>query len=350
MRKETKPGFSLHDTAVVKAVAVVLLLCHHLYMGVLPSPMSVTGNPPLIVFSTLAKVCVASFTLLSGYGLAVSYSRKSVGVLEFQRKHILGLMKPFWLIFAVFFALSAFLAREGFTPTELYGTGIRGALQATAEVFGLRPILGTATLNQTWWYVETALVLYLAFPVLWYLTRRLPYITLPVTAVPIVLYAVLGNNVWDTCREIYWFFPFCVGIFLAQRGLLDRFAEFCDSHRLRAVGITLTALIAAAFARAKLGLVIDTAFALTIVLFLRSTVSRVPAVGAALAFVGRHSADIFYTHSFFYSYFFTQKYFVRWFLWQESVARQLAALPLLLAVSLATAVALDLVRKILRTK
>lgn len=137
---------------------------------------------------------------------------------------------------------------------------------------------------------------------------------------------------------------------MAQRGLLDRFSAFCDIHRARVVAIALPLLLAAAFVRAKVGLAVDTLFAVTIVLFIRAAVSRIPAIGTALAFVGRHSADIFYTHSFFYSYFFTQKYFVRWFLWQESLARQLAALPILLAVSLAAAVLLDCVRKVLRAK
>lgn len=350
MSNVEKSVFALHDTAVVKAAAVVLLLCHHLYMGVLPAPMSVTGNPPLLVFSTLAKVCVAVFTLLSGYGLTISYEHRKGSVLEFQKNHLLGLMKPFWLIYAVFFVLSAFLAREGFTPIELYGTGVKGLLRALSEIFALRPILGTPTINQTWWYVEAALVLYICFPLLWYLTKRVPYLILPISAVPLVLYAVMGNNVWDTCREIYWFFPFCAGIFMAQRGLLDRFSAFCDVHRARAVAIALPLIIVAAFVRAKIGLAVDTFFAVTIVLFIRAAVSSIPAIGTALAFVGRHSADIFYTHSFFYSYFFTQKYFVRWFLWQESLARQLAALPTLLAVSLAAAVLLDCVRKVLRAK
>ena len=83
MSNVEKSVFALHDTAVVKAAAVVLLLCHHLYMGVLPVPMSVTGNPPLLVFSTLAKVCVAVFTLLSGYGLTISYGHRKGSVLDF---------------------------------------------------------------------------------------------------------------------------------------------------------------------------------------------------------------------------------------------------------------------------
>lgn len=340
-------GFTKRDTATVKCVAICMLLFHHLYMGVLPAPMSLTGNHPGLVIATLSKVCVAMFTLLSGYGLAVSYSRRRSGVYEFQKKHILGLLKPFWLVYAVFFIASTVIGRAEFTPSAVYGTGLAGIKGVLLDFLCLRPLFGTASLNQTWWYMEAALVMYLLFPVLHFLVKKVPYIILPLTAVPLVVYTVWGKNVWDTCREIYWFFPFVCGIFLADRNFPDRFARACRTHGVAAFFGSLGAVLVCTFVRAKLGLVADTFYATAIILFLRASVCRVPVLQSIAVFIGKRSADIFMTHSFFYCYFVTQTYFTRLFLWQQSPWLQLLAMPVLLAVSLAAAVVLDCARNVL---
>ena len=343
----TEVVFSKKDTAAVKGLAVLLLLIHHLYMGVLPAPMSLFGNSPITVLATLSKVCVAVFALLSGYGVAVSYRRRSGTILAFQKKHLLGLLKPYWLVYAVFFILSAFFAREEFSIAACYGQGVRGFLSALAEISALRPLFGTGTLNQTWWYMEAALVLYLFFPLLYRLCEKVPYLLLPVTALPLIFYTIFGNNRWDTCREIYWFFPFCVGIFLAQRDLLNRFCIECEKSRAKCTAGSFLFLLLCTGIRAKIGLAFDTFFALSILLFMRCVFCRMPIVGNVFSFLGRYSADIFYTHSFFYCYFITQTYFVRYFLWSENPFLYLAALPVLLAVSLITAVLLEKLRKLL---
>lgn len=337
-------SFTKRDTKIAKGIAVCLLLVHHLYMGVLPSPMSLFGNQPLVVFATLSKVCVAIFTLLSGYGLAVSYMKRTDSEIAFQKKHLISLMKPYWLVYIVFFALAVFYARPEFTPLAVYGGGIKGILYAACEFFALRPMFTTATINQTWWYMEAALVLYLLFPIIYRLTKKLPYIALPATAVPLVLYTVLGNNRWDTCREIYWLFPFAVGIFIAQLDLFGKFARFSEEKPLASVAVSFAALLIFTLIRAKIGLAADTFFAVSIILFLRATVSKIPFLNKAVEYIGSYSADIFLTHSFFYCYYVSQRVFSK-ILLNGSVFIQLIAFPMLLFMSLAAAIVLKLVKE-----
>lgn len=326
-------SFTKRDTNIVKGAAVIFLLTHHLYMGILPAPMSLFGNSPLLVFATLSKVCVAIFILLSGYGLATSYSHNKKSAIRFTVDHTLKLMKPFWLVYVVFFILSAFLARPLFTPEAVYDSGFRGLLAALIEFFGLRPLFQTGTLNQTWWYMEASLVLYLLFPLLYSVTKKLPWLSLSLTALPLVLYYFLGNNVWDTCREIYWFFPFTVGILAAQHGLFDRFSASNAKHPIRFGVLSLALLLIITLLRAKVGIAFDTFFAVSIILFLSATLCRIPYLSGAAAYVGKHAAFIFMTHSFFYTYFISQHFFVR-FLWSTGKLIKLLALPLLLAMSL----------------
>lgn len=338
-------SFSKRDTNVIKGAAVILLLCHHLYMGILPAPMSLFGNFPPLVFATLSKVCVAIFIMLSGYGLACSYPRSEKRAIHFSVEHTLKLMKPFWLVFIAFFILAVFLARPGFTPDAAYGAGFHGVLAALIDFLGLRPIFATGTLNQTWWYMEASLVLYILFPLLYKFTEKLPWLSLPLSAVPLILYYFLGNNVWDTCREIYWFFPFMVGIFAAQHGLFDRFSA--ATHKWPALSVVLSCalLLAITFIRAKVGIAFDAFFAISIILFLSATLCRIPYLSGAATYVGKHSANVFLTHSFFYAYFISQLLFTR-FLWSEVYFIKFLALPLLLAVSLITSELIALFRRI----
>lgn len=338
--------FSKYDTAAVKGAAVCMLLIHHLYMGVLPAPIRLSAHTLPEIIATLSKVCVAIFALLSGYGVTMSYehSKEKISLFAFQKKHLLSLLKPYWLVYIVFFVLSAFFARPEFSITACYGSGLRGALSALSEFFALRPLLGTGTLNQTWWYMEAALMMYLLFPLFRFLSEKVPYVLLPLTAIPLVLYTLFGNNVWDTCREIYWFFPFCVGILAAQRRLFDRFSAWSDAHKGKSIAATALVLLAFAFVRAKIGLAFDSFFALSIVLFMRTCLCRLPLLGNTLSFLGKYSADIFYTHSFFYCYFVSQYFFCRAFLWSENPLRLFAAFPTLLVLSLAAGMLLDKLR------
>lgn len=69
--------FTKSDTSVMKGVAIILMLIHHLFYSdelirkctlILPYE-----DKLLLLFSSLSKVCVAIFVLISGYGLYKSY-------------------------------------------------------------------------------------------------------------------------------------------------------------------------------------------------------------------------------------------------------------------------------------
>ncbi len=331
--KTLTEGYVKRDTNIAKGAAIILLLIHHLYMGVAPAPIDIFHEYLPLTVATLSKVCVAIFVVLSGYGLTVSMENGREKLGRFTLRHTFGLMRPYFLIYVLFVTLGIFFARVEFTPWAVYGTGLRGFGNACAEFFALRPLLGTPTYNQTWWYMEAALVLYLCFPLLYLGVKRVPYVVLPVTAVPLALYYFLGNNVWDTCREIYWFFPFAAGIFVAQRDLLGKFTALFRKKPWLCVSATGAAVLATALIRSQVGLAFDTFFAVAIILFLRCTLSVIPYLGAAFGYLGRHSGNIFMLHSFIYCYFTSQSFFVK-LLYSPSLINEFLALPLLLVLSL----------------
>lgn len=343
---ELPTGYTKRDTNIAKAAAVILLLIHHLYMGVAPAPIDIFHEYLPLTLATLSKVCVALFVVLSGYGLAASYGKRKEKPVRFALDHTLGLMRPYWFIYVLFAVLGIFFARQQFSPWAVYGTGLRGFLNGLSEFFALRPLLGTPTYNQTWWYMEAALVLYLTFPLVYGGVKRLPVLVLPLSAVPLVLYYFLGNNVWDTCREIYWFFPFAAGIFLAQRDLLAKFADLVKKKLWLCVLFTGLAVLVTALVRSQVGLAVDTFFAVAILLFLRCTLSLIPGLNSNFTYIGRHSGNIFMLHSFIYCYFTSQSFFVK-LLWSPNLFVVFLALPVLLVLSLVCSELVELLKRIL---
>lgn len=62
-------GLTLHDTSILKGIAICAMLLHHLFYE----------NPEYGRFvwhlALLGKVCVAIFLLLSGYGLTIQMNK-----------------------------------------------------------------------------------------------------------------------------------------------------------------------------------------------------------------------------------------------------------------------------------
>ena len=280
---------------------MLMLVCHHLGMGVLLPPINWGKDPFLTIIATLCKVCVAIFVILSGYGINESRKRRTESDILFVKNHLVRLMKQFWFIFVIFVPLG-FLCQ--WKPTEVYGGGGRGFLYFAIDFFGMKSLFNTPTMNQTWWYMETVIVLYIAYPLLRRLVKKLPVITLAAAFVPIAL-GMKGFNAGtvDGCREIYWVFPFAVGIFLSQHDVLNRFSAFCAGHGAFAAVLSLASMLALTWARSRVGLVLDTFYALAIIAFAKATVCKVKYANSLFAYLGVHSANIFMMHSFLYCYF-----------------------------------------------
>ena len=69
---------SKQDTSALKGIAIIAMLCHHLY-----GFKSYTGF--LSFIGIVGKVCVALFVFCSGYGLGVGYGKMLKNVKTFLK-------------------------------------------------------------------------------------------------------------------------------------------------------------------------------------------------------------------------------------------------------------------------
>lgn len=294
--------FSKHDTSVIKGLAVMMLLCHHLGMGILPAPIDWRANSLYTIIATLCKVCVALFVLLSGYGINESHKRKadSISDMRFVKNHLIKLMKQFWFIYIIFVPMG-FVFHEN--PIEIYGKNFMGFIYFLLDFFGLKSLFGTQTMNQTWWYMETVIVLYILFPLLKYLCKKAPVLLLAVTFVPIVIYSYFCDGSYDNCREVFWIFPFVVGILLSEHNVLGKLSAAMAVHFAPICVISVAAALIMTIVRSHFGIIADTLYAMTIIAACKATICRIKYVKGFFNSFGIHSANIFMMHSFLYCYF-----------------------------------------------
>lgn len=154
----------LSDTTRVKGVALLLLLWHHLfYIGSAQYTEYVVAGVPLIQQSALAaKVCVALFVLLSGYGLAVQAQRNPLPYIPFLRKRLKKLFVNYWMMWLLFVPIGFLFF--GWTLQGIYGN--HAWLKLIVNLTGLQRAFGFHGINPTWWFYSLIILLYLAFPLL----------------------------------------------------------------------------------------------------------------------------------------------------------------------------------------
>ena len=293
-------NFLKQDTSVVKGIAVLMLVCNHFFMGVLPAPIDWANNPLWTVAATLSKVCVAIFVILSGYGINESYKRKKGSDLAFVKGHLLKLMKQFWFIFIIFVPLGIVC---GWNPADVYGRNLAGVGYGIIDFLGMKSLFNTPTMNQTWWYMETCIVLYILYPILRKMLKKIPVVLFALSAVPVIKFGLFNDGSIDGCREIYWILPFAMGMLLSEKNLLNKMSTAISRHYTAGCVISVASAIIMTAVRSHFGIIADTLYAIAIIAATKAVLCRIRYINSFLAYLGNHSANIFMMHSFIYCYY-----------------------------------------------
>lgn len=211
---QTNKSLTLHDTEVLKGVALLMLLCHHcLESGKPYQDLYVHGKGLVLTLSVFCKLCVSVFVFLSGYGLTLSANKQGgIGSLSrFYRRRYVKLMMNYWLIWLLFVPFGVFVM--GRTFPDVYGEHVVG--KALLDFFGLYyAVTGDwCGYNATWWFYGCIIVLYLLFPLLYRYRRHavwLVLLSLPYTwhAWRIPFFSACGS----------YMLSFVLGIVMAEQG------------------------------------------------------------------------------------------------------------------------------------
>lgn len=355
-----RTAFTKFDTSCVKGLAILLMLTHHCFLG----PDRYQGKEvsfyPFAESSLNAvalsfKICVALFVFISGFGITCSYLKlgpKGRGnpsdVARSMAKRLVSLLGGYLFIFMLAQLWSLFVIGDD-RWGKIYGHGLLGLLYFGIDAFGLAELFGTPTFLATFWYMSLAILIVVLVPILLDGAHRYGY---PVLFFLAVLFRVLFI---PSSEATYAYLPnylacLIIGMWSADRGLIARYNELqvfpnrTVSSVLKAAGTVLIAL-ACLYLRQKtrntaLLSVWDAVIPLLICCTMQMWVNHIPLLNTLLAFIGKHSMNIFLIHNFIrvvWYYDFTYSFKAWWLI-----------ILVLLSISLVLSIAIEALKKLSR--
>ena len=351
-------GFVQKDTQALKGVAVMLLLCHHLFTSTEryvnyfiyyteDDSFNVTA-----IIAQYAKLCVPMFAMLSAYGLSIVYGKwlaQKRSAVSFALDRYIALMAGYIVIFALGLSAGELLHR---TVGSIYGTGVFGWFYGIIDATGLAWLCSTPTANGTWWYMSFAIVQIVLFPMMYALVKRYR------------LLAVIGFCGFTLIGQFNFMlillFSSAIGLYLAQTDGFSRAKAWrigrnaVLSKAIKFALYLLAFVVTVVFCEAMpSGVSLDGVskpsyfryvgfdlFALLLCGFLFEFVLPLRPLRFLLAFLGRHSANIFMLHTFLYSRFFPDFYY--------DLEEPELIFGMLLATSLGVSIAIEGLKALLR--
>ena len=243
--------FDKEKSNVLKGVAILLLLFHHLFLekerlivnGVVLWEDLYDRIHPIIV---AARICVWIFVFISAYGLSIKYESGNKNVGQFIAGCWLNLMKQWWI---VLIALSILYQLFVGNLLEHYEYSLQLWILDVFEwhdLFGKPRILGN-------WYFCFAQLIILFIPVLCKFCRKFGPFSI------IMLYVLslfMGDGIVSTGGGAYWqYIPTVIGgVVAAQNGYLDKLLQKHNKlwKRLLECVILVTGIVVLSLLRTKM--------------------------------------------------------------------------------------------------
>lgn len=333
-------SFSKTDTNILKGIAILLMYVHHLFYSADTRGMELVNfwllpESRVIAIAKMCKLCVAVFVFLTAYGTTVSFQRywekaEKPDCFSYSMRRYLSMMTGFWLVFVDCQLISFFTER---TRVSIYGEGLVSRwFNTVIDFFGLAKAFDTPTYNATWWYMSVAALLVFLIPPLIWAAKRLRWSLIPlVILIPRLFGGKPGSNGWR------YLLPVAVGILLAQEGVFEKVGELVSRKKaLYGAGFPILAAGTLFFMLCvrKFGMpgVFEAPAVFCLALLVYGYLSRVPVLSGVLEVLGRHSMNMFLTHTLVKAYFFN--HFSYSFAYPELILLVLAADTLLLSVLL----------------
>lgn len=290
-----KIELTVSDTQVLKGIALVLLLIHHLFFldrGLYHD--CYIGTVPIVqTLGLVSKVCVAIFVFLSGYGLVKSCERNlSFSIVQFYKKRLSNLYMNYWFIYLLFVPFLYFFFHTDVYPSFLY---------FCIDFLGLARCFQTPTYNATWWFYSCILPLYIIFPLLRYLLDKGLWFLLVVIS---EVFLLKGPFVSYLAPIQYYLLPFVVGMVFAKLQVLSVLAKYRYLASSFLWGILLIfSILWRQFGFKIKDVCVDTVIVVLGVILFSMIKNRMKVDNRALMFLGKHSFNIFLFHTFLIDYF-----------------------------------------------
>ena len=330
-----KSEFSKTDTKIIKGLAIILMLMHHmwafpdrLYGGELKHLFTIHGESSISVLGWFGKICVSLFFFLGGYGIYKLSEKKNFNILNNIKKLFIN----YWKVFLIFIPIGFIFFKNQVIYTE------DAYISTVFSNINLRDIINnflsfSSTLNREWWFLHSYFIAIITFPfvvklfekksvecnlfIVFVFTMFLAYVIPFITSVERL--NILTDNM--IFRDLFvqpapYISCFWLGILFAKDNLLVTLKELLNDTVKLNVFTDLIAMMFLVYIRQMVtGDVLDIVYVpLLIVLFL-DFVNRFNILKKTFAYIGNHSTNMWLVHTFYCYYFYFFVKIVLYFKW-----------------------------------
>lgn len=345
--------FTKKDTMAMKGIAIIMMLVHHCFFETSRYEGYNIAFFPLnerytVIIATFFKICVGIFVFLSGFGITKSIIKISKGDLADKQtikrivfKRYITLMLGFIFVFILSQGACWFANRR---QIEVYKSNniFNSISYFIADGLGVANLFGTPTLNGTWWYMSLAIIIVVITPLLYNLIKK--YGLIIILLLNIFITQVLKVDNYDITR---WFTILILGIYSADTDLLVRMKNFYTNTTTRKIikfVIYTILLLGAVLFREKLNYTFleirDGLIPMIFIGYCYEFILPIKYLTNVLQFLGKHSMNIFLTHTFIRYYYF--KDFTYYFKYSVLIVL------VLLGVSIIISIVIELLKKAIK--
>lgn len=303
--------FTKEDSQTLKGMAICMLLYRHLFGNVITQGVTVDYFLINEVISKditcFCKLCLPMFIFVTGYGIAAKIGYQEIQLRDMEKvtvRRFASLMIPFWFIFIICQIFGNITGVDGFFDT--YGNGKGSVIYCFLDFLGLAQVLDTPTMCGTWWYISFALLLMVALPMVCLVVRKFSFMPL------LVLFFLFGYL--DVLCPILYFQAGVIGITAYYCDLFGRVDDCIGNNTGRNIGLiaVILLILALCFVLRTEGGYDNFVFLIgtpAIVLLQQRYIARFKLFNVIMGFLGKHSLNIFLTHTFLKSHYLNRLIF-----------------------------------------
>lgn len=306
--------FDVNKSNMVKCIAIILMLIHHLFYCAPQLCGEVIWTPfemnQIMEFSNACKICVGIFVFLTAYGIAKTYQYKfgdndapgrEVAKVSIRRYAKLELN----FLFVYILVLVTYFFRAGGVQSVYASAGWKkGIIYMIIDMLGLAYRFSTPTLNPTWWYMSTAIVLCFLIPVLVKLYNYLGGGIIVLGALLFFGTAYDGLSEYVAC--------ILIGLFCAKNNVLEWLysKHVCSLKGLNNVikiiaYMCIFSLLVCLRIKMDYHWWIDAIVPVICCGFCMELSVLCPVCEKVMSFVGKHSMNMFLVHTMIFMYYFS---------------------------------------------
>ena len=347
-----KSRFTKNNTLAMKGIAISFLLFYHCFskksrMGGVYVDFAPLSRGTAMMISRCMVQCVGLFAFLSVYGLTRSVKKKYQSY-EFSGREGTMFVLERYLHLVLFFTIPFFFCMgvTFLTDTSSYANGLVNTLVSIVmDFFCVGYLFDTQILISTWWYLslEVLLIVFLPFVLRFY--RKYSWLI-------VLMFLLPGSFLIEKHVHLTkYLFVMPLAVCFADQHVFERLKayKFVENKVLNKILkfllstvplLVMCRLFDSTWGIEHFEFLLNGLIPVFVIYWVYEFIVDIPGLHQCLEFIGKHSGDIFYTHTFVRGLWWTDTTYSFGHAWKIFL--------FVLLVSLAISVFYDVLRKLLR--